>query len=198
MKARIFHYLVSRLWPILQVISHHIQDKLAVYFDSSSIGLFSYKWFLTIDAKFSSNKNIQRWEFNFLERKNTIFRIFQSKICMYILTLSPFLIYEGRSKYCKFFFISHQVHKLWKEPTYVDKRNIDHNYINSWFAVYRWSVIENMSPRHHPTPIPGNVCVWGGILPVCTLLTTSRLRTSRYTDNWEIYQAENVTYIAHA
>ena len=53
-----------------------------------------------------------------------------------------------------------------------------------------------------PTPIPGNVCVWGGgggfWLPVCTLLTTSRLRTSRYTEQRDIYHAENVTYIAHA
>ena len=60
-----------------------------------------------------------------------------------------------------------------------------------WFAVYRWSVIEKQ------TPISGNVCVcvWGGgvWLPECTLLTTSRQRTSRYTENMEIYQAENVT-----
>ena len=47
---------LSTLWPILQLIAHHIQDKLAVSFDSSSIGLISYKWFLTIDAKYSSVK----------------------------------------------------------------------------------------------------------------------------------------------
>ena len=47
---------LSTLWPILQLIAHHIQDKLAVSFDSSSIGLISYKCFLTIDAKYSSVK----------------------------------------------------------------------------------------------------------------------------------------------
>ena len=47
---------LSRLWPILQVVAHHIQDKLAVSFDSSSIGLISYKWFLTIGAKYISVK----------------------------------------------------------------------------------------------------------------------------------------------
>ena len=46
----------STLWPILKLIAHHIQDKLADSFDSSSIGLISYKWFLTIDAKYSSVK----------------------------------------------------------------------------------------------------------------------------------------------
>ena len=47
---------LSTLRPILQVIAHHIQDKLAISFDSSSIGLISYKWFLTIYAKYSSVK----------------------------------------------------------------------------------------------------------------------------------------------
>ena len=47
---------LSTLWPILQLIAHHIQDKLAVSFDSSSIGLISYKCLLTIDAKYSSVK----------------------------------------------------------------------------------------------------------------------------------------------
>ena len=47
---------LSTLWPILQLIAHHIQDKLSVSFDSSSLGLISYKWFLTIDAKYSSVK----------------------------------------------------------------------------------------------------------------------------------------------
>ena len=47
---------LSTLWPILQEIAHHIQDKLAISFDSSSIGLISYKWFLTIYDKYSSVK----------------------------------------------------------------------------------------------------------------------------------------------
>ena len=51
-----FLRFLSTLWPILQVIAHHIQDKLAVSFDSSSIGLISFKWFLTIYAKYSSVK----------------------------------------------------------------------------------------------------------------------------------------------
>ena len=59
------------LWPILQVIAHHIQDKLAVSFVSSSIRRTSYKWFLTIDAKYSSVKT-----FKLLEKK-TLFGIFQ-------------------------------------------------------------------------------------------------------------------------
>ena len=45
---------LSTLWPILEDIAHHIQDKLAISFDSSSIGLISYKWFLTIYDKYSS------------------------------------------------------------------------------------------------------------------------------------------------
>ena len=47
---------LSTLWPILQVIAHHIQDKPTVSFDSSFIGLINYKWFLTIYAKYSSVK----------------------------------------------------------------------------------------------------------------------------------------------
>ena len=51
----LFRFLSTR-WPILQNIAHHIQDKLAISFDSSSIGLISYKWFLTIYDKYSSVK----------------------------------------------------------------------------------------------------------------------------------------------
>ena len=39
--------------PILQVFAHHIPDKLAVSFNSSSSLLSSYKWFLTIGSKYS-------------------------------------------------------------------------------------------------------------------------------------------------
>ena len=59
---------ISTLWPILQLIAHHIQDKLAVSFDSSSIGLISYKWFLTIDAKYSSVKAYNEENSIFLEK----------------------------------------------------------------------------------------------------------------------------------
>ena len=82
---------LSGLWLTLQVIAHHIQDKLAVSFDPSSIGRTSYKWFLTIDAKYSSVKNLQRGDFKLLEKKK-LFGIFKSIICIYILTLSPFHI----------------------------------------------------------------------------------------------------------
>ena len=110
---------------------------------------------------------------------------------MYILTLSPLLIYEGRSNYCKFIFISHQVLKPWNELPCVDKRNIDHIYINCWFAVYRWSVIEKQITSTPPPPHTNTwkcACVWRGWfwLPVFTLLTNSRLRTSSYTGNSEI------------
>ena len=60
---------LSTLWPILQVISHHIQDKLAISFDSSSIGLISYKWFLPIYAKYSSVKTYNEEDSIFLEKK---------------------------------------------------------------------------------------------------------------------------------
>ena len=43
----------SRNSPILQVFAHHIPDKLAVSFNSSSSLLSSYKWFLTIGSKYS-------------------------------------------------------------------------------------------------------------------------------------------------
>ena len=67
---------LSRLWPILQVIAHYIQDKLAVSFDKASIGHTRYKWFLIIDAKYSSVENLQRGEFKLLEKKK-LFGIFQ-------------------------------------------------------------------------------------------------------------------------
>ena len=60
---------LSTLWPILQVIAHHIQDKLTVSFDSSSIGLISYKWFLTIYDKYSSVKTYIEEDSIFLEKK---------------------------------------------------------------------------------------------------------------------------------
>ena len=60
---------LSTLWPILQVIAHHIQDKLTVSFDSSSIGLISYKWFLTIYAKYRSVKTYNEEDSIFLEKK---------------------------------------------------------------------------------------------------------------------------------
>ena len=108
--AVLYLRFLSTLWPILQLIAHHIQDKLAVSFDSSSIGLISYKCFLTIDAKYSSVKAYNE-ENSFFREKNTFSEYSKSIICMYVLTLSPLLIYEGRSKICKFIFISHQVLK---------------------------------------------------------------------------------------
>ena len=42
---------------------------------------------------------------------------------------------------------------------------IDHTYINCWFQVYRWSVLENSTP---PPPIPGNR---GGVLATCIYIT---------------------------
>ena len=61
------------------------------------------------------------------------------------------------------------MHKPGKEPPGVDKRNIEHIYINCWFAVYRWSEIEkktdNLYPPPHThthTPIPVNVRVCDG------------------------------------
>ena len=60
---------LSTLWPILQVMAHHIQDKLTVSFDSSSIGLISYKWVLTIYAKYSSVKTYNEEDSIFLEKK---------------------------------------------------------------------------------------------------------------------------------
>ena len=72
----IYLRFLSTLWPILQLIAHHIQDKLAVCFDLSSIGLISYKWFLTIDAKYSSVKAYNEENSIFLEKKY-LFTIFQ-------------------------------------------------------------------------------------------------------------------------
>ena len=60
---------LSTLWPILQDIAHHIQDKLTVSFDSSTIGLISYEWFLTIYAKYSSVKTYNEDDSIFLEKK---------------------------------------------------------------------------------------------------------------------------------
>ena len=88
---------LSTLWPILQVIAHHIQDKLTFSFDLSSIGLISYKWFLTIYAKYSSVKTYNEENSIFLEKKNTFSKFSKSIICMYILTLSPFMILQTRA-----------------------------------------------------------------------------------------------------
>ena len=60
---------LSTLWSILQVVAHHIQVKLTVSIDSSSIGLISYKWFLTIYAKYSSVKTYNEEDSFFLEKK---------------------------------------------------------------------------------------------------------------------------------
>ena len=60
---------LSTLLPFLQVIAHHIQDKLTVSFDSSSIGLISNKCFLTIYAKYSSVKTYNEEDSIFLEKK---------------------------------------------------------------------------------------------------------------------------------
>ena len=89
---------LSTLWPILQVIAHHIQDKLTASFDSSSIGLINYKWFLTIYAKYSSVKTYNEEDSIFLE-KNTFSKFSKSIICMYILTLSPFMILQTRASH---------------------------------------------------------------------------------------------------
>ena len=80
---------LSTLWPILQDIAHHIQDKLAISFDSSSIGLISYKWFLTIYDKYSSVKTYNEEDSICFGKKNTFSKYSKSIICMYILTLSP-------------------------------------------------------------------------------------------------------------
>ena len=60
---------LSTLWPILQDIAHHIQDKLAISFDSSSIGLISSKWFLTIFDKYISVKTYNEEDSISLEKK---------------------------------------------------------------------------------------------------------------------------------
>ena len=75
---------LSTFWPILQVIAHHIQDKLTVSFDSSSIGLISYKWFLTIYAKNSSVKTYNE-EDSFFFREKTPFLNFPnpSSACIF-------------------------------------------------------------------------------------------------------------------
>ena len=80
-------------------MAHYIQDKLAVSFDSSSIGLISYKWFLTIYAKYSSVKTYNEEDSIFLEKKNTFSKFSKSIICMYILTLSPFMILQTRASH---------------------------------------------------------------------------------------------------
>ena len=65
----IYLRFLSTLWSILQDIAHHIQDKLVISFDSSSIGLISYKWFLTIYDKYSSVKTYKEEDSIFLEKK---------------------------------------------------------------------------------------------------------------------------------
>ena len=75
----------------MQVFAHHIQDKLAV-----SLALHSYTWFLAIDAKYSPVKTYNENILSFLEKY--MFKMLETIICMFILTLSSFLIYEGRSK----------------------------------------------------------------------------------------------------
>ena len=95
---------------------------------------------------------------------------------MYILTLSPLLIIRGAFKNIASSFLSAtKCTNRGKEPPCVDKRNIDHIYINCWFAVYRWSEIEKIDKQYPPplhTPIPVNVrvCDWV-VLITCINLT---------------------------
>ena len=94
---------------------------------------------------------------------------------MYILTLSPLLIYEGRSKILQIYFLSHtKCTNRGKEPPCVDERNTDHIYINCWFAVYRWSEIEKKitgtpPPPNTHTPIPDNVRVCDGVVLIACI-----------------------------
>ena len=112
----LFRFLSTR-WPILQNIAHHIQDKLAISFDSSSIGLISYKWFLTIYDKYSSVKTYNEEVSIFLEKKY-LFKIFQIHHLHVYFDIIPSPDIRGAlKKYCKFIFISHQVHKPGKRAT---------------------------------------------------------------------------------
>ena len=115
---------------------------------------------------------------------------------MYILTLSPLLIYEGRSKYYKFIIISCRKCTNREKRHHLSISSIDYIYINCWFTVYRWSVIEKQiistpppPPQHtHTKYLEMCVRVAGWFwLPVFALLTNSRLRTSSYTGNSEIF-----------
>ena len=108
---------LSTLWPILQDIAHHIQDKLAISFDSSSIGLLSYKWFLTIYDKYSSVKTYNEEDSIFLEKKIPFQNIPIHHLHVYFDIIPSPDYTRGVQKYCNFIFISHQVHKPGKIAT---------------------------------------------------------------------------------
>ena len=127
---------------ILQDIAYHIQDKLAISFDSSSIGLISYKCFLTIFDKYSSVKTYNEEDSIFLEKKY-LYKIFQIHHLHVYFDIIPSPDIRGAFKNIARSFLSHtKCTNRGKESPCVDKRNIDHTYINCWFAVYRWSEIE--------------------------------------------------------
>ena len=90
---------LSTLWPILQLIAHHIQDKPTVSFYSPSIGLISYKWFLTIYAKFSSVKTYSEEDSIFLEKKIPFLNFPNPSSACIFLTLSPFMILQTRASH---------------------------------------------------------------------------------------------------
>ena len=131
--------------PALVVLDpplHHIQDKLAISFDSFSTGLISYKWFLTIYDKYRSVKTYNEEDSIFLEKKY-LFTIFQIDHLHVYFDIIPSPDIQGVFKNVASSFLSHtKCTNRGKEPPCVDKRNIDHIYINCWFAVYRWSEIE--------------------------------------------------------
>ena len=109
---------LSTLWPILQDIAHHIQDKLAISFDSSSIGLIGYKWFLTICDKYSSVKTLNEEDSIFLEKKY-LFKIFQIHHLHVYFDFIPLLIYEGRSKILQVHFFLTPSAQTWEKSHHV-------------------------------------------------------------------------------
>ena len=73
----------------------------------------------------------------FLEKK-TFLKYSKYIICMFILTLSSFLYIRGAFKNIESSFYLTPRAQTVKKQLRVDKRNVDHIYINGWFPVYRW------------------------------------------------------------
>ena len=145
---------LSTLWPILQDSAHHIQDKLAISFDSSSIGLISYKRFLTIYDKYSSVKTYNE-EDSIFYRKKYLFKKFQIHHLHVYFDIIPSPDIRGAFKNIASSILYHtKCTNRGKEPPCVDKRNIDHIYINCWFTVNRWSEIEKTTDNQYPPPPP--------------------------------------------
>ena len=119
----------------------------------------------------------------FFREKKYLFKIFQIHHLHVYFDIIPSPDIRGAFKNIASSFLSHtKCTNRGKEPPCVDKRNIDHIYINCWFTVYSRAEIEQKTDKQYPppphththththTPIPVNVRVCDGVVVLITCI----------------------------